>query len=933
MTSSIMAQSVIIHGRVYEEHSMLPLQGVEVQFLDLELKVQTNTNGEFVFPPQSKMTGHRQLQFSLTGYRSLKLNMIVEDQDSIGLDPIIISVDINSVEDSSSIIELVADDVDRAGFESYTSPQLLSSSKDVFTRAAAYDFSATFFRQRGLGSRFRRVLINGQVMNDPVTGLANWSLWGGLNDGFRRQELFPHSRMSPYHNGSLAGVTSFQLDPMLYPKRTSVTASLSNRNYGSRIIGSYFSGLLRNNWSIGLVGSLRSGQGYFEGSAYQAYGVMLMASKQLTDRSSLVGWAAYTPTIRGLNSSLTNEVSQLKSKDYNPNWGWMGDRQRNSRERSVRMPLGQLSYRHGFGNGSDWAITLGYAHGYIGTTRIDYGGTQARVTTDGQTYFIGGGRNPRPDYYQNLPSYQLREAEPSPIDYQNALLSQSDFESNGQLDWEDIFSVNSSNALVGNNAVYIQSQDRQQTDRIWLSSQFNSAHLNHYNWRASLSILRSRDEFFAYVVDELLGHGFLDIDQFADAQEERLASEVAQSDLRNPNRIVRKGDKYKYNYVLNTNSATLDFWMSFRKRAWQVELGVNGGVARFQREGLYENGLFPGGNSLGKSDPISLSNFGLKLMGQYRLEGRHVIDLDFVGILETPPARSIFINPRQNNFLLTNLQNEKYLGLNLGYHLRYPGLKIDVSAYGLLRSDYNRTQYYFTEDIAGRGKDNAAFVQEELSGISSRHIGFEWGVEWEAMAGVSMRTAGSVGQFIYINNPEIFLHSEDFQGYQIGSGKSSLSGYHLPVGPQTAIQFGIDYRSEDFFWIGCSANYFARSFTGVSALARSSNFHLDYDGLPIVDYDPHIAKRILAQKKLPDFVIFNLVGGKSWLIDGVIVGVFVSLNNVLNHRYVTGARESSRYANYREAAKDLGRLYGPLFGIKSFPGMGTTYFLNIYLKR
>ena len=209
----------------------------------------------------------------------------------------------------------------------------------------------------------------------------------------------------------------------------------------------------------------------------------------------------------------------------------------------------------------------------------------------------------------------------------------------------------------------------------------------------------------------------------------------------------------------------------------------------------------------------------------------------------------------------------------------------------------------------------------------------EWGAEWEAFGGLSLRTAGSIGQFIHTNNPELRLYSDDFQGYQIGTGKSNLSGYHLPVGPQTAIQLGIDYRSEDFFWLGCSANYFARSFVGVSALARSSNFHLDYDGLPIVDYDPNLALRILTQERLPDFMLFNIVGGKSWLIDRVILGLFISVNNVLNQRYVTGARESSRYANYQEASKDFRRPFGPLFGTKSFPGMGTTYFFNLYLKR
>lgn len=932
-TSSLVSQNVVVYGKVFEEHSMLPLGGVVVSFLDSDLSTQTDVDGNFSFPPQSKMKGYRRLSFSLINYRSLTMNILFEDQDSISLDPIILSAMIDLDQDQASIIQLEASDLGNINIETNTSPQLLASSKDIFSRAAAYDFGAVFFRPRGLGARFRRVLINGQLMNDPVSGTAVWSLWGGLNDGFRRQEQFQHIRMSSLHIGSIAGISSFQLDPSLYPKRTSVTTSLSNRTYGSRFIGSCFTGIMSNNWSIGLVGSLRSGQGYFAGSNYRAYGFLVMASKQLSENKSLVGWLAYTPTTRGLNTSLTAEVSRLKGRTYNPNWGWLGNKQKNMRERTFKMPIGQLSYRHELKSGSRWSITLGYARGYIGTTRIDYGGTEARLTEDGQTYFVGGGRNPRPDYYQNLPSYQLRKLEPSPLDFQNALYSERDFTSKGQLNWEEIFRVNSTNAMKDQNAVYILGEDRQQTDRISFNSQFRSSFTGNLDWTLALAAVRSRDEFYAYVADELLGSGFLDIDQFADAREEQLISDVAQSDLRNPDRVVGAGDKYKYNYIFFTNRVALDYWLRLNKPTWNVEFGLNAGFTQFQREGLYENGLFTGDASLGRSEVFSLSNLGMKLMGQYRLGGHHIIDFDLFAILEPPPANILFINPRQHNYVLSNIENEKQVGVNLGYHLRFPSLKIDVSVYGFQRSNFTRLHYYFTEDIAGLGRDNSAFVQEELSGGASQHIGIEWGLEWEALGGLSIRTAGAIGQFVYSNNPDLRLHSEDFRNYQIGSGQSNLSGYHLPVGPQTAMQFGVDYRSEDFFWLGCSANYFARSFVGVSALARSSNFYLDYDGLPIVDYDPELAQRILTQRRLPDFMLFNFVGGKSWLIDKVILGLFVSVNNVLNQRYVTGARESSRYANFTESSKDFLRPYGPLFGMKSFPGMGTTYFLNLYLKR
>ena len=112
-----MAQSVIIDGKVVEEYSMLPLHDVEVRFLDSGLITHTDFNGEFSFPPQAKLTGNRLLQFTKTGYRSVKLNILVQDQDNIRLDPVIISSAINWNEVDNAIIELDEEDIDIVGFE------------------------------------------------------------------------------------------------------------------------------------------------------------------------------------------------------------------------------------------------------------------------------------------------------------------------------------------------------------------------------------------------------------------------------------------------------------------------------------------------------------------------------------------------------------------------------------------------------------------------------------------------------------------------------------------------------------------------------------------------------------------------------------------------------------------------------------------------
>ena len=117
----------------------------------------------------------------------------------------------------------------------------------------------------------------------------------------------------------------------------------------------------------------------------------------------------------------------------------------------------------------------------------------------------------------------------------------------------------------------------------------------------------------------------------------------------------------------------------------------------------------------------------------------------------------------------------------------------------------------------------------------------------------------------------------------------------------------------------------------MSPLTRTENFYLDVDGLPFVDYDEEIARELLKQEKFNEYMVVNLIGGKSWKIDDYFVGFFASINNLLDKEYKTGGFEQGRNANYRELRDDVNnpkRVFGP----KYWYGRGTTYFLNVYVR-
>ena len=116
-----------------------------------------------------------------------------------------------------------------------------------------------------------------------------------------------------------------------------------------------------------------------------------------------------------------------------------------------------------------------------------------------------------------------------------------------------------------------------------------------------------------------------------------------------------------------------------------------------------------------------------------------------------------------------------------------------------------------------------------------------------------------------------------------------------------------------------------------SNFARTSNFATDYDGIIFDDYDPEIARELLKQEKFDNYMVVNLVGGKSWKVDDYYIGFFASINNLFDTTYKSGGFEQARAANYRELRDDK-QLDTRVFGNKYWYGRGTNFFLNLYLR-
>lgn len=917
---SIFGQQTTIKGSVKDAIAKKPIANVTVAIEDTKQSTQTNALGEFAFNFNVPL-GEQVLRISKIGYISKRYPIVVYENETVNITDMTLETAASRNQDLFTIT-LTDDELNDDTSASDNISGLLASSLDVFQRTAAFEFSASFFRVRGMDSNHSSVLINGLEMNKIYNGRPQWSNWGGINDVLRNQELAANLSPSSYTFGGVLGAVNINTRASEARAGGRVTYSSSNRSYTHRLMATYASGLLKNNWAYTIsVGRRWGNEGYQEATHYKANSFFTAVEKKISDAHSLNVTAIYTPNRRGKSSPNTQEVYNLKGIKYNEYWGFQDGDKRNSRIKEVNEPIIMLNHYWDFNSRTSLNTNIGYQFGKLGNSRLDYNGTDL---VNG--FPQGGGANPSPVYYQKLPSYFERNF---PNDLQFAYVALNQFLEDGQIDWNAMYSANINNAQQGGNAIYALYEDRVDDTQISFNSIFNTELNSHTTINAAVNYKTLKSENFAQVLDLLGATTYLDIDGFATDIDE------AQNNLLNPNRLVSEGDRFKYNYniLANEMSAYLQAQFKYRK----VDFYVSGSVknTQYQREGVYQNGGFPD-NSLGKGDKLTFTGFGAKTGITYKLAGNHIIDGNAGYISRAPSIQNTFSNARENHNVVPQISEEKILSTDVSYIFRSSILKTKLTGYYTKIEDASDIGFYFADGVGG---DNAVFVQEILQGIDKKHLGVELGIEAQVTPTITLRGVASVGQFTYDNNPNLFLSTEpDAEAIAAGFvdgfkdfGVSNLKNYKLASGPQNAYSVGFDYRDPDFWWFGATANFFSNIYVDVNPLTRSSNFTTDFDGNPFNDFDEDLARTLLKQERFDDYMVINLVGGKSWKIGNYYVGLFASINNLLDEVYKTGGFEQGRNANYRELRDDKA-LDKPIFGSKYWYGRGTTYFLNLNVR-
>ena len=931
------AQEAVIKGRLVDTYSSEVITDVQIHILSSNFETKTDMKGLFALIGSDFPKGEQILVVSKLNYITQCIPITIQNGATIHLDPIIMDIDLTELESQIGLINLSDSELDGdLGVSATNVSGLLQASKDTFLNAAAFDFSTTFFRPRGLDNANGKVLINGIEMNKQFNGRPQWGDWGGLNDVQRNRAFTMGLKANDYTFGGLAGTTNMVMRASKYRKSGRVSFAAANRSYKGRIMASYHSGVSKKGWAYSFLVSKRFGdEGFIDGTLYDANSFFASVEKIINENHSLNFTSFYTPNQRGRSTAITQEVKNLKGIRYNPNWGYQNGEFRNSRVRNIREPVFMLNHYWKINKKINLNTNASYQTGSIGNTRVDNGGTHL-IEFNGQEAYLGGGKNPLGNYYQRLPSYFLQDPNPTEGDFQNAYLAGQELVTNGQLDWESLYRANAISVSTGGNSIYAIQEDRIDDTQFTVNAIFFAQIADKILFNANINYRNLKSENFSELKDLLGGTGFLDVDFFAEGEDGEVTIEVgdiAQTDLRNRNRIAKEGDRYKYNYEINSEVLSGFAQTQFKYNRVDFYIGASVSNTNYQRNGLFENGNYPGNESFGKGEKQSFTNYGIKAGATYKVTGKHLIDLNLGYLSKAPTIRNTFTNARQNNAITIGLESEKIQNVDIGYIFRSAIVKARITGFYSNFKGGSDLGFYFTENISGLGLEQDAFIQEVMTNVEKQYIGGELGIEAQVTPTIKLKGAASMGQYTYSNSPNLYITSDDLKGpVSFGNGTTKLKNYHVAGGPERAYQLGIEYRDPKFWWVGLTTNYYSNAYLDINNLARSDNFSSDFDGQPFNNYDTEVAKELLKQEKFDDYFLVNVIGGKSWKIKQYYVGFFALINNALDQEYVTGGFEQGRKSNYRDVKEDKSLEYGPVFGPRYFFGAGATYYVNVYVR-
>lgn len=789
------------------------------------------------------------------------------------------------------------------------------ANDNVFYQTANYDFSVMRFRMRGYDSEYSQGYINGVSFNDPARGRFNYSGLGGMtSSAFRSKSVGIGLESVAYGFGGIGGATNFTTYASEYAPGWRGNISYTNANYMLRAMMQYATGVNKHGWALtaSVIGRYAP-EGIIEGTFYNSVGYFLSLQKIFNDEHSIniSTWGA--PTQRATASATYEEAYQLADNNlYNPNWGWLDGKKKSARIVNSFDPSVVINWIWKPQMGTTVNTALGFRHNKYASSALNW--YQAA--------------DPRPDYYRYLPSWYAPTAEEGTELYaqQKAVYDYyteqwKNNENMRQIDWVSIYQTNimnnemyQRNPELQGHATYIL-ENRHSDFTSWMFNSYINHRINDIMTLDGGVSVNYTDSHYYKTIKDLLGAEYWrDVDNFSE-RDFPDNPVMLQNDLNNPNRKVKEGDVFGYDYNIRSISARAWLQNQIKTQHWDVNYGLSVGYTNFRRYGNMRNGRAPE-NSYGGGERHTFDNLAFKVGATYKLDGRNYFVAHASYGTTAPLYDYAYVSPRIKDTSIAGLKSERYVSADISYVWNYSRFRGSITGFWTNTYDgTERTSYYDDQ--------YSSFMNYVLAGVNKTYKGVELGMAYKITPSLTVTAAGTYSRYQYTNRPT------GVRSYENGSMPDIettvyIKNYYVSGTPQQAYNIGIDWAAPKMWFFNVNASWMGDSYIDLSPMRHEPLPDL-YKVCNSEEELEAKMREIATQEKLNDVFVVNMSIGKVVYTKFGQLNFNLSVNNLLNNKNIqTGGYQQGRfdYDNF-----NVGK-----FPNKIYYAQGIRVFLNVGIR-
>ncbi len=887
LTLAVYGADVNCYGRVIDDQGE-PLIGALVTVSGTNIGVSTELDGTFSL----KAPGGKMLKITYVGYSSYETlvrknigDVVLKPETKMLQDVVVTQSKARTRETPIAMSEITASQIEaKLGNKEF--PEILKTTPGVWATPEGGGYGDAKINMRGFKAPNVAVLVNGIPMNDMEWGGIYWSNFaglGGVTTSMQTQRGLGAAIISSPSIGGTINITTRGLDAK---RGGSIWYGMGNS--GLNDVGFNVStGLMKSGWAISVLGSRKWGDGYIQGTQFEAWNYFVNVSKKIGDNHQLSLTAFGSPQWHNQRNMVYGTLSienWQQAKEYmngesmyryNPQYGFDNEgRQRTAYRNQYHKPIISLNHIWQINERSSLSsalyVSLASGGGYAGQGR----------TSEYRGYWRGA---------------------------ENGAITTKFRRPDGTFDYGAIQDLNAA-STTGSEMVMSQSVNSHEWYGL-VSTYKNEIIPNKLNLTGGVDVRYYVGHHKNVINDLYSGLYYMDD---TDRKSVRPENNYLAAD---PNWKYEKlgiGDVVYRNYDGFTHQEGIYGQGEYKMLDGAVTTFLAGSVnvTSYRKKDMFwydeAHGTTPWHSFFGGTVKGG-ANWNIDKHNNIFVNGGYISKAPFL-------SRGVFLNPETSNAINPNPKNEKIGSFELGYGFHSPVFSMTLNGY------YTKWMDRCDRDTQKRGQFKGGALDGQwysmsLENVSAQHIGVEFDFTYIPVRWMEITGMFSWGDWKWLNNPKGYYYNEQGQPLaNLTDGKIASApnapdhvwsilnqkNHKVCGSAQTTGALGVTFKPFKGFRIGADWTFSARNY---------SDYYLDGSSALVENKEISLAD----PWKIPWGNELDLSCSYSFKIGGLRATLYGNVYNLFDYYYVKDAQtpfsENGTWKNATYAVYSFGRTF------------------------